>query len=158
MFTDINMPGSMDGLKLAHYVRGRWPPIKLLIPLASRRPRRTIRRLGSGFIAKPYDLDKVAADFARDDRLTAYGHAVARQRPKFGPQRLSGARMPAGCRAGYYACTIMTGASYLRPISKSACRQANPCSCAELLRQDLKIEMNAVDRNKLRGSRSIWQW
>jgi two-component system, response regulator PdtaR len=31
VFTDINMPGSMDGLKLAHYVRGRWPPIKLII-------------------------------------------------------------------------------------------------------------------------------
>ena len=29
VFTDINMPGSIDGLKLAHYVRGRWPPIKL---------------------------------------------------------------------------------------------------------------------------------
>ena len=50
--------------------------------------------MGSGFIAKPYDLDKVAADFARDDRLTAYGHAVARQRPKFG---LRGCRAPA-CR------------------------------------------------------------
>jgi CheY-like chemotaxis protein len=30
VFTDINMPGSMDGLKLAHYVRRRWPPIKLV--------------------------------------------------------------------------------------------------------------------------------
>jgi CheY-like chemotaxis protein len=28
IFTDVNMPGSMDGLKLAHYVRGRWPPVK----------------------------------------------------------------------------------------------------------------------------------
>jgi CheY-like chemotaxis protein len=27
VFTDIHMPGSMDGLKLAHYVRGRWPLI-----------------------------------------------------------------------------------------------------------------------------------
>lgn len=31
LFTDINMPGSMDGLKLAHAVRGRWPPIKILL-------------------------------------------------------------------------------------------------------------------------------
>ena len=30
IFTDINMPGSMDGLKLAHAVRGRWPPIKII--------------------------------------------------------------------------------------------------------------------------------
>ena len=27
VFTDIDMPGSMDGLKLAEAVRGRWPPI-----------------------------------------------------------------------------------------------------------------------------------
>jgi two-component system, response regulator PdtaR len=26
IFTDVDMPGSMDGLKLAHYVRRRWPP------------------------------------------------------------------------------------------------------------------------------------
>jgi CheY-like chemotaxis protein len=30
IFADINMPGSMDGLKLAHAVRGRWPPIKFI--------------------------------------------------------------------------------------------------------------------------------
>ena len=28
IFTDIHMPGSMDGLRLAHAVRARWPPIK----------------------------------------------------------------------------------------------------------------------------------
>jgi CheY-like chemotaxis protein len=31
IFTDIHMPGSMDGLKLAHAVRNRWPPIKLIV-------------------------------------------------------------------------------------------------------------------------------
>src|SRR3984885_2838366 len=30
IFTDIQMPGSMDGLKLARAVRGRWPPIKII--------------------------------------------------------------------------------------------------------------------------------
>ena len=30
IFTDIDMPGSMDGLKLSHFVRGRWPPIKII--------------------------------------------------------------------------------------------------------------------------------
>jgi CheY-like chemotaxis protein len=30
MFTDIQMPGSMDGLKLAQSVRGRWPPIEII--------------------------------------------------------------------------------------------------------------------------------
>ena len=31
VFTDINMPGSMDGIKLAQAVRGRWPPIKIIV-------------------------------------------------------------------------------------------------------------------------------
>jgi CheY-like chemotaxis protein len=31
VFTDIQMPGSMDGLKLAHAVRERWPPIKIML-------------------------------------------------------------------------------------------------------------------------------
>jgi DNA-binding LytR/AlgR family response regulator len=31
VFTDIRMPGSLDGVKLAHAVRDRWPPIHLLI-------------------------------------------------------------------------------------------------------------------------------
>ena len=31
LLTDINMPGSMDGLKLAHAVRNRWPPIKIIV-------------------------------------------------------------------------------------------------------------------------------
>jgi CheY-like chemotaxis protein len=31
IFTDIHMPGSMDGLKLAHAVRKRWPPIELIL-------------------------------------------------------------------------------------------------------------------------------
>src|SRR5688572_12415893 len=29
--TDVDMPGSMDGIRLAHYVRRRWPPIRLLV-------------------------------------------------------------------------------------------------------------------------------
>ena len=31
VFTDINMPGSMDGIKLAQAVRGRWPPIRIIV-------------------------------------------------------------------------------------------------------------------------------
>jgi CheY-like chemotaxis protein len=30
VFTDIEMPGSMDGLKLAKFVKGRWPPIEIV--------------------------------------------------------------------------------------------------------------------------------
>jgi CheY-like chemotaxis protein len=31
VFTDIQMPGSMDGLKLARAVRDRWPPVALIV-------------------------------------------------------------------------------------------------------------------------------
>jgi two-component system, response regulator PdtaR len=31
IFTDVDMPGSMNGLKLVHYVRGRWPPVKIIV-------------------------------------------------------------------------------------------------------------------------------
>src|SRR5215467_4906465 len=31
VFTDVDMPGTMDGLKLAHVIRTRWPPIELIV-------------------------------------------------------------------------------------------------------------------------------
>jgi two-component system, response regulator PdtaR len=62
VFTDIHMPGSMDGLKLAHYVRGRWPPIKLIVTSGHARPLVEDMPLGCGFVGKPYQLQKVADD------------------------------------------------------------------------------------------------
>ena len=38
VFTDINMPGSMDGLKLAAVVRDRWPPVHIIITSGKIRP------------------------------------------------------------------------------------------------------------------------
>jgi CheY-like chemotaxis protein len=61
VFTDIQMPGPMDGLKLAHYVRGRWPPIKLIITSGRAKPRAEDMPAGSGFFDKPYLLENVAA-------------------------------------------------------------------------------------------------
>jgi two-component system, response regulator PdtaR len=31
VFTDAEMPGTMDGVELAHYIRNRWPPVKLIV-------------------------------------------------------------------------------------------------------------------------------
>ncbi len=31
LFTDVDMPGSIDGLKLAHAVRDRWPPVRIMV-------------------------------------------------------------------------------------------------------------------------------
>ena len=38
VFTDIQMPGSMDGLQLAHIVHKRWPPIKIILVSGQLKP------------------------------------------------------------------------------------------------------------------------
>jgi CheY-like chemotaxis protein len=54
LFTDIDMPGSMDGLKLAHAVSDRWPPIKILVVSGKVCPTPTDLPSNGRFIAKPY--------------------------------------------------------------------------------------------------------
>jgi len=54
VFTDIQMPGSMDGLKLARAVRGRWPPIKIVATSGHRNLRETDLPEGGRFLPKPY--------------------------------------------------------------------------------------------------------
>ena len=31
VFTDAEVPGTMDGIELAHYIRNRWPPVRLIV-------------------------------------------------------------------------------------------------------------------------------
>ena len=54
VFTDIQMPGSMDGLKLAEAVRGRWPPIKIVATSGHVNVKETDLPDGEGFLPKPY--------------------------------------------------------------------------------------------------------
>jgi CheY-like chemotaxis protein len=61
VFTDILMPGSMDGLKLAAHVRGKWPPIKIIATSGH-------HRLWEGdvpddvpFLPKPYTHAQISA-------------------------------------------------------------------------------------------------
>jgi two-component system, response regulator PdtaR len=54
LFTDVNMPGSMDGLKLAHSVRDRWPPIKILLVSGHVRLQPSELPSNSCFVGKPY--------------------------------------------------------------------------------------------------------
>ena len=71
MFTDIDMPGSMNGLKLAHAVANRWPPIRIVTTSGHFQMRDGDLPAGGLFIAKPYlshqilstlrDLAKAAA-------------------------------------------------------------------------------------------------
>ena len=54
IFTDIQMPGSMDGLKLARAVRGRWPPIKIIATSGRALISETDLPEGGRFLLKPY--------------------------------------------------------------------------------------------------------
>ena len=58
IFTDIQMPGSMDGLKLARAVRGRWPPIKI-IATSGVRIGETDLPEGGRFLPKPYSSAQI---------------------------------------------------------------------------------------------------
>ncbi len=59
VFTDIQMPGSMDGLKLARAVRGRWPPIKIVATSGQIEVKPTDLPEGGRFLPKPYSPTEV---------------------------------------------------------------------------------------------------
>lgn len=59
MFTDIDMPGSMDGLKLAAAVRDRWPPVKIIITSGHRHLSDDMLPVEGRFFDKPYDASRI---------------------------------------------------------------------------------------------------
>jgi CheY-like chemotaxis protein len=62
LFTDIQMPGSMDGLKLAHAVRKRWPPIKIILVSGQLGPANITLPADSRFFGKPLEATKMIAE------------------------------------------------------------------------------------------------
>ena len=65
VFTDVDMPGSMDGMKLARAVRDRWPPIEIIIVYGHMRPVDGDLPARAVFFPKPYDVDTVTAELRR---------------------------------------------------------------------------------------------
>jgi DNA-binding NtrC family response regulator len=59
VFTDVDMPGSMDGIKLAAAVRNRWPPIHIIVVSGHRDVPLSELPEGTRFFAKPYDEQRV---------------------------------------------------------------------------------------------------
>jgi two-component system, response regulator PdtaR len=59
LFTDLHMPGSMDGLKLAHAVRDRWPPIKIVVVSGRMQVTQDELPTNSRFYAKPFHAEKM---------------------------------------------------------------------------------------------------
>ena len=60
VFTDIEMPGVMNGLALARVVRGAWPAISVLVTSGRVAPSKSDLPLGAAFVPKPYDLGHLA--------------------------------------------------------------------------------------------------
>lgn len=59
LFTDIQMPGSMDGLKLAHAVHDRWPHIKIILVSGQIKPTDAERLTDARFFGKPLSSEKM---------------------------------------------------------------------------------------------------
>ena len=61
LFTDIHMPGDMNGLALAHHSQRHWPWIAILMASGNARPHGSELPIGSRFLPKPYDLDHMVS-------------------------------------------------------------------------------------------------
>jgi DNA-binding NtrC family response regulator len=59
LFTDVHMPGSMDGVKLAHAVRNRWPPIKIVVVSGHVQLNENDLPADSRFFGKPFEAQKM---------------------------------------------------------------------------------------------------
>src|ERR1051326_8410884 len=62
LFTDIQMPGTIDGLTLAHAVRERWPPIKIILVSGQIRQANIDIPPNSRFFAKPLQSTQMIAE------------------------------------------------------------------------------------------------
>jgi CheY-like chemotaxis protein len=62
LFTDIQMPGSMDGLQLAHAVSKHWPTIKIILVSGQSKLSGSDMPIDSRFFAKPLESGKMAAE------------------------------------------------------------------------------------------------
>ena len=61
IFTDVHMPGSMDGLKLVHFIRDRWPPVKVVATSGHARITDSDLPEGVRFVPKPYSAAEITA-------------------------------------------------------------------------------------------------
>ncbi len=79
VFTDVEMPGTMDGLKLAHYIKGRWPKVHLIVASGRAIVQENQMPAGSKFFSKPYVENSIIDEMKRmlaaiDVPLSAESH------------------------------------------------------------------------------------
>ena len=97
VFTDVHMPGSMDGLRLAEAIRSRWPPIELVLTSGQVRVHDEDMPERGFFLGKPYapnELVDTVRSFARTQ--DGAGHRTTASRgsayPDSPPEKPSGPR------------------------------------------------------------------
>lgn len=62
LFTDIQMPGSMDGLKLAHATHARWPHIKIILVSGQIAVTDADKPEDSRFFPKPLEIEQMIVE------------------------------------------------------------------------------------------------
>ena len=60
VFTDVQMPGSIDGVELAIVAALRWPKIRLIVTSGNGKPVTRPLPRQAVFVSKPYNLDGIA--------------------------------------------------------------------------------------------------
>lgn len=55
VLTDVQMPGAMDGIRLAHYIRATYPPVFVMVASGAIRPSAADLPVDALFFAKPFD-------------------------------------------------------------------------------------------------------
>ncbi|MGZ2379044.1 response regulator [Rhizobium brockwellii] len=73
VFTDVQMPGTMDGIKLSHYIRDRWPPVRLIVASGAAILEERDLTMGSRAFSKPYDNHAITDAMAH---LLSIGNAA----------------------------------------------------------------------------------
>jgi two-component system, response regulator PdtaR len=65
VFTDVHMPGTLDGLKLAHYIRKGWPPVRLMLTSGVAILNESELPSGASFFRKPYREHAIVDEMRR---------------------------------------------------------------------------------------------
>jgi CheY-like chemotaxis protein len=61
VFTDVQMPGAMDGVALAAVIRERWPNMAIVVTSGQVRPAEVELPSRTNFLTKPYLIDELIA-------------------------------------------------------------------------------------------------
>jgi CheY-like chemotaxis protein len=84
ILTDIQMPGLMDGIQLAHHAAEHWPPIKIIVMSGLCATQLCALPPGSWFLPKPVDRAKLWEALSAAPGAPISPPARLRSPPRFG--------------------------------------------------------------------------